>query len=100
MGRVIKGARFRDERYALEIPEIVVPPIELPSAVDFESPSAFGFDGDAAFMRRLYSTKYSEPLVAIPSGPMRRPCTSQSRIGVLSRSSATFLRGCSPALRR
>lgn len=48
MGRVIKGARFRDERYALEVPEIVVPPIELPSAVDFESPSAFGFDGEVA----------------------------------------------------
>ena len=45
MGRVIKGARFREERYALEVPEIVVPPIELPGAVDFESPSAFGFDG-------------------------------------------------------
>ena len=35
MGRVIKGARFREERYALEVPEIVVPPIELPGAVDF-----------------------------------------------------------------
>ncbi len=47
MGRVVKGARFRDERYALEVPEIAVPPIELPSADDFESPGAFGFeDGD------------------------------------------------------
>ncbi|HEX3467270.1 MAG TPA: FliH/SctL family protein [Candidatus Elarobacter sp.] len=48
MGRVIKGARFRDERYALEVPEIAVPPIELPSAVDFASSSAFGFDGELA----------------------------------------------------
>jgi flagellar assembly protein FliH len=47
MGRVVKGARFRDERYALEVPEIALPPVELPSADDFESPSAFGFDDGA-----------------------------------------------------
>jgi flagellar assembly protein FliH len=51
VGRVVKGARFRDERYALEVPEIALPPVELPSADDLESSSAFGFrDDDGAGM--------------------------------------------------
>ncbi|HEV2738579.1 MAG TPA: FliH/SctL family protein [Candidatus Elarobacter sp.] len=44
MGRVVKGARFREERYALEVPEIVVPVVEaVPAADDFASTDGFGF---------------------------------------------------------
>jgi flagellar assembly protein FliH len=44
MGRVVKGARFRDERYALEVPEIVVPRVEtVASAGDFAPADDFGF---------------------------------------------------------
>jgi flagellar assembly protein FliH len=44
MGRVVKGARFREERYALEVPEIVVPVVEpVAAADDFASADGFGF---------------------------------------------------------
>lgn len=43
MGRVVKGARFREERYALEVPEIVVPVVERVVAADDESAPADGF---------------------------------------------------------
>jgi len=43
MGRVVKGARFREERYALEVPEIVVPVVESVVADDFASADGFGF---------------------------------------------------------
>jgi flagellar biosynthesis/type III secretory pathway protein FliH len=44
MGRVVKGARFREERYALEIPEFVVPVVEaVPAADDVSSADDFGF---------------------------------------------------------
>jgi flagellar assembly protein FliH len=44
MGRVVKGARFRDERYALEVPEIVVPVVEaVITAGDLASADGFGF---------------------------------------------------------
>ena len=54
MGRVVKGAHFRAERYALEVPEIAPPVVEEPLAVgDFESSDGYGFDSLA-----------SEPLIA------------------------------------
>jgi flagellar assembly protein FliH len=43
MGRVVKGARFRDERYALEVPEIAAPPAEATDAGDFAPADDFGF---------------------------------------------------------
>jgi flagellar assembly protein FliH len=44
MGRVVKGARFRAERYALEVPEIAVPVVEtLVAAGDFAPADDFGF---------------------------------------------------------
>jgi flagellar assembly protein FliH len=44
MGRVVKGARFRDERYALKVPEIVVPVVEaVPVAGDSSPADDFGF---------------------------------------------------------
>jgi len=43
MGRVVKGARFREERYALEVPEIAEPVAEATFADDFTSPDGFGF---------------------------------------------------------
>jgi flagellar assembly protein FliH len=66
MGRVVKGARFRDERYALEIPEIALPPVELPSADDFESPSAFGFGDEIGDGMLL-----DGPLLDAPARPVR-----------------------------
>jgi len=66
VGRVVKGARFRDERYALEVPEIALPPVELPSADDVESPSAFGFDDDLADGLLL-----DGPLLDVPARPAR-----------------------------
>jgi len=51
MGRVVKGARFRDERYALEVPEIVVPVVEAVAAAGDLAPADgvyFGeFDGES-----------------------------------------------------
>jgi flagellar assembly protein FliH len=64
VGRVVKGARFRDERYALEIPEIALPPVELPSADDFESSSAFGFGDDL-----MGGVLLDGPLVDAPARP-------------------------------
>ena|GEM_PF-613903 len=66
MGRVVKGARFRDERYALEVPEIALPPVELPSADDVESPSAFGFDDDV-----MDGMLLDGPLLDAPARPAR-----------------------------
>jgi flagellar assembly protein FliH len=79
MGRVVKGARFRDERYALEIPEIALPPVELPSADDFESPSAFGF-GDETGEGMLLDG----PLLDAPARPVRpvRPAVDVDAIRV------------------
>jgi len=46
LGRVVKGARFREERYALEVPEIAPPPAEQSEAGDLESPGYdYGFGG-------------------------------------------------------
>jgi flagellar assembly protein FliH len=43
MGRVVKGARFRTERYALQVPEIA-PPVEVQLATgDDESLDVYGF---------------------------------------------------------
>ena len=64
MGRVVKGARFRDERYALEVPEIASPPVELPSADDFESSSVFGFGDDL-----MGGVLLDGPLVDAPARP-------------------------------
>ena len=47
MGRVVKGARFRDERYALEVPEIAPPQAAASLDAGDESPDAYGF-GDFA----------------------------------------------------
>ncbi|MDB5071186.1 MAG: Flagellar assembly protein FliH/Type secretion system HrpE [Candidatus Eremiobacteraeota bacterium] len=43
MGRVVKGARFREERYALEVPEIAAPAVETTFSGDFASPELNGF---------------------------------------------------------
>lgn len=43
MGRVVKGARFREERYALEIPEIAAPAAQTTVSDDFASSEALGF---------------------------------------------------------
>ena len=43
MGRVVKGARFREERYALEVPEIAAPAVETTFSGDFASPELHGF---------------------------------------------------------
>jgi flagellar assembly protein FliH len=64
VGRVVKNARFRSERYALEIPEIAAPPVELPSADDFESSSAFGFDDELSGGLLL-----DGPLLDVPPRP-------------------------------
>ena len=50
MGRVVKGAHFRTERYALEVPEIAPPVMEaeIPAVGDFESPDGYGFGSMAA----------------------------------------------------
>jgi flagellar assembly protein FliH len=55
LGRVVKGAHFRTERYALEVPEIAPPVIEeeIPAVGDFESLDGYGFGSMAA-----------EPLIA------------------------------------
>ena len=44
MGRVIRGARFREERYTLEVPEIALPVAEptIPDAVAL--PGSYDFD--------------------------------------------------------
>src|ERR1700736_1487351 len=70
MGRVVKGARFRDERYALEVPEISVPVIvEAVAAADvFASADEFGFGafGDGEFGDGLLA---DAPLAAAPHEP-------------------------------
>ncbi len=44
MGRVVKGARFREERYALEVPEIAIPVVApVAAAAEFASEDEFGF---------------------------------------------------------
>jgi flagellar assembly protein FliH len=43
MGRVVKGARFREERYSLEVPEIAAPAAEATFSGDFASPDLGGF---------------------------------------------------------
>jgi flagellar assembly protein FliH len=55
LGRVVKGATFRTERYALEVPEIAPPVVEeeIPAVGDFESLDGYGFGSMAA-----------EPLIA------------------------------------
>jgi len=55
LGRVVKGAHFRSERYALEVPEIAPPVVEedIPAVGDFESLDGYGFGSMAA-----------EPLIA------------------------------------
>jgi flagellar assembly protein FliH len=65
MGRVVKGARFRDERYALEVPEIVipVPPEPVPSADALSSADEFGF---GAFGDGLLA---DAPLASAPREP-------------------------------
>lgn len=67
MGRVVKGARFRDERYALEVPEIAVPVIveAVHVADDFASEDEFGF-GDSAFGDGLLA---DVPLATAPHEP-------------------------------
>jgi flagellar assembly protein FliH len=47
LGRVVKGARFREERYALEVPEIAPPPAEHSETGDLASPDGYdyGFGG-------------------------------------------------------
>jgi flagellar assembly protein FliH len=64
VGRVVKGARFRDERYALEVPEIALPPVELPSADAFGPPSALGFGDDGGEGLLL-----DGPLLDAPTAP-------------------------------
>ena len=43
MGRVVKGARVREERYSLEVPEIAAPAAETTFSGDFASPELDGF---------------------------------------------------------
>jgi len=43
MGRVVKGARVREERYSLEVPEIAAPAAEATFAGDFASPDEYGY---------------------------------------------------------
>lgn len=45
MGRVVKGARLRDERYTLQAPEIAQPSPQASSSVDFASSDDYGFGG-------------------------------------------------------
>lgn len=50
MGRVVKGARFREERYALPAPEIAPPPLAQepqPFGDDFSSDDDYGFGAAA-----------------------------------------------------
>ena len=64
MGRVVKGARFRDERYALEVPEIVVPVVDTVAAADdFASADDFGFGafGDAILADAPLASAPREP---------------------------------------
>jgi flagellar assembly protein FliH len=67
MGRVVKGARFRDERYALEVPEIAVPVLveAVAAAGAFASEDEFGFGafGDGAFGDGMLA---DVPLAAAP----------------------------------
>ncbi len=64
MGRVVKGARFRDERYALEVPEIAVPVVEaVVTADDFASADDLGF---AAPHDGLLT---DAPLASVPAEP-------------------------------
>lgn len=43
MGRIVKGARLRSERYALEVPEIVAPPQASTPADSFDAFDEYGF---------------------------------------------------------
>ncbi|MEA2719717.1 MAG: flagellar assembly protein FliH [Candidatus Eremiobacteraeota bacterium] len=63
MGRVVKGARFREERYALEVPEIAAPAAETTVSGDFTSPDLLGFGefGDALLL--------DGPLGGAPAAP-------------------------------
>jgi flagellar assembly protein FliH len=64
MGRVVKGARFRDERYALEVPEIAVPLVETVAAAgDFAPADGFELGAlDAALLA-------DAPLASAPREP-------------------------------
>lgn len=64
MGRVVKGARVLTERYALTVPEIAPPPVELGDVDPFGSPDPYGF--------AAYETEpllADVPLAAAPAEP-------------------------------
>ena len=44
MGRVVKGTRLREERYALEVPEIAFPPLPPAETLNVDSSDGLGFD--------------------------------------------------------
>jgi flagellar assembly protein FliH len=64
MGRVVKGARFREERYALEVPEIVVPVVETRVVAD-----EFGLDDGFGFGALSDGLLADAPLASAPREP-------------------------------
>jgi flagellar assembly protein FliH len=68
MGRVVRGARFREERYTLEIPEIALPAAEptIPDAA--ASPGSYDFDPAPehdALDDSLLAAGFDEPAVDV-----------------------------------
>jgi flagellar assembly protein FliH len=67
VGRVVKGARFRAERYALEVPEIAPPPPEQHAeSGDAESSDGYGFGFGSVAPEALIP---DSPLANAPSQP-------------------------------
>src|SRR4030081_3110788 len=66
MGRVIRGARFREERYTLEVPEIVQPVAEPAIPDASASPGSYDFDpatAHEALDDPLLAAGYDDPAV-------------------------------------
>jgi flagellar assembly protein FliH len=61
MGRVVKGAQLRGERYVLEVPEIAVPVEEALLSDDFASLDEYGFPGDDLLTDAPLASAPAEP---------------------------------------
>jgi flagellar assembly protein FliH len=50
LGRVVKGAKLRPERYALAVPEPSPPPVQAPESDGFAESDAFAYDPDGGLI--------------------------------------------------
>jgi flagellar assembly protein FliH len=61
MGRVVKGARLRSERYALTVPDIVAPSIATPAPDGFDAFDEYGFPANGSTLDDLPLAHHAQP---------------------------------------